>query len=198
MHISSQGVRGLSHKTMSPVWGFYTQKMSSQNIWFWRPAGLMYWTAAGVKGHALTPKAEVVIWKEPGWSPFALILERLQRQKATGLSLGTHTHTHTHTHTRGSRYFWKLVLPRGHMCWQIPNWNPPFSPLVQRACPPTSRPPPVLGLGKLSGQEKESKAVSFRRPVPAPETPRLTANHLGLNPTSAVLLVASNLHSPCT
>ena len=83
-----------------------------------------------------TPRlcAEGVIWKEPGSEPLANLGEIPGKSRGTWDS--------PWDREASSSHFWKLVLPRGHWCWQAPFWSPPHSMLALGTFLPASGPTP--------------------------------------------------------
>ena len=77
--------------------------------------------------HAPGPRAKEVIWKKPGSDPPADLREPPHEAGETGAHPGN-------TNTGGS-HSWELVLPHGHLCWQVPFWNPPWRLLVPDPSP---------------------------------------------------------------
>ena len=73
---SPQEARTLSSISGSSAWGSCPGKMSSWNIWLWRPAGLCeietpLLNVAHKISHVPGPKTEAAIWKEPRSDPSA-------------------------------------------------------------------------------------------------------------------------------
>ena len=129
------------HQAPQP-WGRAPGGWAPQNIWLWSPVGLILGSPKGLGeieasllrgtckiSQALGPKAEAVIWKEPG-SDLHADLGEFPGEAGGNWSSSTDTDT-------GSIHFGELILWCGHWCWQVTFWNPPSSLLA-------SGPSPVL------------------------------------------------------
>ena len=98
-------MRCLSPTTSSPPWGPWTRKLSPQKVWLWRPMGLTFRRARRLWeretpllkcehkiSHTPGPRAEAVIWKEPGSDPPADVGEAPGETGGDWSSLWGHRH----------------------------------------------------------------------------------------------------------
>ena len=133
----------------SPAQGSHTRKTSTQNIWFWKPVGLTFRRAGGLKEtetlllkgvckNSFTPSTstEAAIWKAPGSDQLADLGEPPREAGGNWDSPGD-------IDAGGSPYC-KLILLCWYWHWQIPFWNPPFSLLALGTTQPTSAPIAVV------------------------------------------------------
>ena len=95
----------------------WTRKTGPQNVWLWRSVGITFGRARGLWqtetpllkdahkiSHVLGPRAEAVIWKEPGSDPLANLRELPKRHEATGAQPGD---TDTGSSQSGSSFYHK-------------------------------------------------------------------------------------------
>ena len=123
-----------------------------------------------------TPRlcAEGVIWKEPGSEPLANLGEIPGKSRGTWDS--------PWDREASSSHFWKLVLPRGHWCWQAPFWSPPHSMLALGTFLPASGPTPPPDPQDPAASLLEASPANQMVWQSAADIPGPMASHTGCNP----------------
>ena len=147
---------GLSSTLRLPAWGSCTKKTSPSTFDFEShqglrsPRGLWKIETPLLKGthkisHVPGLRAEAVSWKAPESDSPSDFENLPERQEATV--------AHPGDIDSSDSYFWEIILPHWHWCWQVTFWNPPCSLLASRLSPALAKQP--VGTNTETPQAKQ-------------------------------------------